>query len=102
MTKMERLVFKVRRFHLDRQVVHTEPIVQFHAQRPQQFRLRNTRRVNHVRAQRFTSGSNGPNVQIVNVRNTIGREDRIFNRSQIDVRRRALQKLVGGFANDPQ
>src|SRR5688500_17315334 len=101
MTKMKRLVFEVRGFRLNRKVIDAKTIVKLCAQLAQQVGLRGTVRVNHKRAQRIASGSDRPNVQIVNVCDAVSSEDRIFDGSQVDVRRRAFEQHVGRLANQP-
>ena len=44
--------------------------------------------MNHVRAQRLAAGRDGPNVQVMNIRHTVGRHDRVFHRREVYVRRR--------------
>src|SRR5678816_3866171 len=66
--EMKCLVLKIRGLHLNREVVHTKPIVQLRAQLSQQVRLRDARSMNDVRAQRFASRRDCPNMQIVYVR----------------------------------
>ena len=71
MAEMESVVVEVRRLHLNRQVVNAEAVMQFHAQLLQELRLRNSFQVNHVRAQGLATGSDSPDVQVVNVLHAI-------------------------------
>src|SRR5689334_7339076 len=101
MAKMKSIVFKIGGFHLNREVVHAKTIVKFRAQLFQQVRLRDAGGMNHVRAECFASGRDGPNMKIVNVGHALRVEDRIFNRGQIDVSRRAFEQHVRRLFDQP-
>ena len=101
MTEMKCLVFEIGSFHLNREVIDAETIVKLGAQLPQQIGLRDAVGVNHVRTQRFAPGSDRPNVQVVHIRNSVSRENRIFNRRQVDMRRGSFQQHVRRLANQP-
>ena len=91
MAKMKRFIFGVGCLHLDREVIDAKTIVKLRAQFTQQIRLRDAVRVNHVCAQCFAPGSDGPNVQVVYVRDAVSRQDRVFNCREIDMRGRAFE-----------
>src|SRR5688572_16335797 len=101
MTKMKRLVFEIGGLHLNREVIDAKTIVKLGAQFAQQVRLRNGVRVNHMRAQRFAPGSDGPNMQIMNVGNTVSVQDSVFNRCKVDMCRRAFEQHIRRLANQP-
>ena len=62
MTEMKCLVFEVGGFHLNREVIDAETIVQLRPQLAQQVWLRDAVRVNHMRAQRLAARSDSPNM----------------------------------------
>lgn len=94
------MLFRVRifrRFHLNREMVDAEFVVQFRAERFQQFGLRNFFLMNDVNAQCVHSRSDRPDVQIVNVRDKFGRADRFFDGFQINMRGRAFEQNIDRF-----
>jgi hypothetical protein len=79
---------------LNREVIDAKTIVKLGPQFAQQIRLRDAVRVNHMRAQRLASGSDRPNVQVVNVVDAVRARMASSTAARLIVRRRALQQHV--------
>src|SRR6476661_988373 len=98
---VDRFRLVIERFHLYRQVVDTETVMQFGTYDREQIGMLNVLVVADMRGQCIDAGGDGPHMKVVNTADAVGLDYCLLDRVEIYMTRRTLEQDVDGFDYEP-